>query len=121
MSQEEVAALNNAETCIMCGACYSACTVTALNKKYIGPPALLNEAHAYKDLRNREVAANLEAQTAAFRGQRGGILKVVAAECGETITEMKLDYLPAFDGMAAAGGRLYLTLQSGAVVCLEGE
>jgi succinate dehydrogenase / fumarate reductase iron-sulfur subunit len=41
MSAEEVAALNNAERCIMCGACYSACQVVAMNKKYIGPHALL--------------------------------------------------------------------------------
>lgn len=41
MSAEEVAALNDAEHCIMCGACYSACQVIALNKKYIGPHALL--------------------------------------------------------------------------------
>lgn len=40
MSQEEVDALLEAETCIMCGACYSACPVIATNKKYIGPHAL---------------------------------------------------------------------------------
>ncbi|MBS1251981.1 MAG: Succinate dehydrogenase iron-sulfur subunit [Anaerolineales bacterium] len=41
MSSEEVAALNKAETCIMCGACYSACQVIAMNKRYVGPHALL--------------------------------------------------------------------------------
>lgn len=41
VSPEEVEALHNAETCIMCGACYSSCQVIALNKKYIGPHALL--------------------------------------------------------------------------------
>lgn len=41
MSPAEVDALRSAETCIMCGACYSACQVVALNKKYIGPHALL--------------------------------------------------------------------------------
>jgi succinate dehydrogenase / fumarate reductase, iron-sulfur subunit len=41
MSPEEVKALENAERCIMCGACYSACQVVAMNKKYIGPHALL--------------------------------------------------------------------------------
>lgn len=41
MSPAEVAALENAETCIMCGACFSACQVVALNKRYIGPHALL--------------------------------------------------------------------------------
>lgn len=41
VTPEEVAALNNAETCIMCGACYSACQVVAMTKRYIGPHALL--------------------------------------------------------------------------------
>jgi len=41
VSPAEVKALNDAETCIMCGACYSSCQVIALNKKYIGPHALL--------------------------------------------------------------------------------
>jgi len=41
ISPEEVAELNKAETCIMCGACYSACTVVGTSKSYIGPHALL--------------------------------------------------------------------------------
>lgn len=40
MSPEEVEALLEAETCIMCGACYSACPVIATSKKYMGPHAL---------------------------------------------------------------------------------
>lgn len=41
VSPDEVEALHNAETCIMCGACYSACQVIGLSKEYIGPHALL--------------------------------------------------------------------------------
>jgi succinate dehydrogenase / fumarate reductase iron-sulfur subunit len=41
MSPEEVSAFENAETCIMCGACYSSCPIIAGNKEYIGPHALL--------------------------------------------------------------------------------
>ena len=41
VSPEEVEALHNAETCIMCGACYSSCQVIAMTKEYIGPHALL--------------------------------------------------------------------------------
>jgi succinate dehydrogenase / fumarate reductase iron-sulfur subunit len=41
ISPAEVAALNQAETCIMCGACYSACTVVGTSDNYIGPHALL--------------------------------------------------------------------------------
>lgn len=55
----EVAALNNAETCIMCGACYSACTVTALNKKYIGPHALLKAFLRVTDPRDSAAAERL--------------------------------------------------------------
>src|SRR5512136_273463 len=41
VSPEEVEAIHNAETCIMCGACYSSCQVIAMTKEYIGPHALL--------------------------------------------------------------------------------
>ncbi|MFW5692469.1 MAG: succinate dehydrogenase/fumarate reductase iron-sulfur subunit [Chloroflexota bacterium] len=41
MSPDEVAAMEFAETCIMCGACYSSCPIIAGNKSYIGPHALL--------------------------------------------------------------------------------
>lgn len=52
MTPAEVTALNNAEKCIMCGACYSACTVTAMNKNYIGPHALLKASLRVLDPRD---------------------------------------------------------------------
>jgi hypothetical protein len=96
--------------------------IVAGDKLYIaGPPVVLNEASAYKDLLNKEVRARRDEQTDAFRGQRGGVLQVVAAECGETITEIKLDYLPAFDGMAAAEGKLLVASADGRLVCYGRE
>jgi succinate dehydrogenase / fumarate reductase iron-sulfur subunit len=59
VSPEEVEALNNAETCIMCGACYSACQVVALNKKYIGPHALLKAFLRVLDPRDTAPAERL--------------------------------------------------------------
>jgi len=56
----EVDALNNAETCIMCGACYSACTVVAANKRYIGPHALLKAYLRVVDPRDTDVEARLQ-------------------------------------------------------------
>lgn len=41
MMPEEVAGMEQAETCIMCGACYSSCPVIAGNKEYLGPHAML--------------------------------------------------------------------------------
>ncbi len=57
---EEVAALNTAETCIMCGACYSACQVVAMNKQYIGPHALLKAFLRVIDPRDSAPAERLE-------------------------------------------------------------
>ena len=60
MSPEEVAALDKAETCIMCGACYSACTVVGTNKKYIGPHALLKSFMRVLDPRDAGAVERLE-------------------------------------------------------------
>ena len=60
ISPEEVDALNNAEKCIMCGACYSACTVVGSNKKYIGPHALLKSFLRVIDPRDAGVIERLE-------------------------------------------------------------
>lgn len=60
MSQEEVAALQDAEKCIMCGACYSSCQVIAMNKQYIGPHALLKSFLRTMDPRDSAPADRLE-------------------------------------------------------------
>jgi succinate dehydrogenase / fumarate reductase iron-sulfur subunit len=52
MSQEEVDALEQAETCIMCGACYSSCPVVAGNKAYVGPHALTKALQRILDPRD---------------------------------------------------------------------
>lgn len=59
VSPEEVRALDNAETCIMCGACYSACTVVGMTKKYIGPHALLKSFLRVIDPRDTIPSARL--------------------------------------------------------------
>lgn len=64
---EEVAVLDNAETCIMCGACYSACTVVAANKSYIGPHALLKAYLRVVDPRDTAIAERL-AEVAGYDG-----------------------------------------------------
>lgn len=60
VSPEEVKALNDAETCIMCGACYSSCQVIAMNKEYIGPHALLKAFLRVLDPRDTAPAERLE-------------------------------------------------------------
>jgi len=60
VSPEEVKALNRAETCIMCGACYASCPVVAMNKQYIGPHALLKAFLRVLDPRDSAPAERLE-------------------------------------------------------------
>ncbi|MBL7133685.1 MAG: PQQ-binding-like beta-propeller repeat protein [Phycisphaerae bacterium] len=56
----------------------------------------------------------------AFEGRKGGLLRVYAAEGGKMLTEQKLTAPPVLDGMIAAGGRIYMTLTDGKVVCMGG-
>ena len=54
----------------------------------------------------------------AYEGRMGGIVWAASALTGEKIAETKLSAAPAWDGMAVANGRLYISLQDGSVVCL---
>jgi hypothetical protein len=55
---------------------------------------------------------------ASFEGRMGGVLWAVSKETGEKITELKRGAWRVFDGMAAANGRLYVTLADDSVLCL---
>jgi hypothetical protein len=65
--------------------------------------------------------AQLAELPAALEGRKGGRLLAVSAEDGQLVAEHPLDAPPVFDGMAAAGGRLYLATGDGKVLCLHGR
>ncbi len=54
----------------------------------------------------------------AYEGRMGGILWAASASTGEKLAQYKLDAPPAWDGLAAAGGMLFLSLADGRVVCM---
>ncbi len=56
---------------------------------------------------------------AAWEGRKGGVLGAFSAADGSLIAEFDLPAPPVWDGMAAAGGRLVLSLSDGTVVCLR--
>jgi hypothetical protein len=49
---------------------------------------------------------------------RKGVLWVVAAQSGKRLSQVTFDHAPAFDGMAVAGGRAFIALENGSLVCL---
>ena len=57
----------------------------------------------------------------AFEGRKGALLWVISASDGRKLAEYNLESGPVWDGMAAAGGRLYLSMKNGRVLCLGGK
>jgi hypothetical protein len=55
---------------------------------------------------------------AAYEGRRGGAIWIVAARDGSRVAEYKLSSPAVWDGMAAAKGRLYVSMMDGRVLCL---
>jgi outer membrane protein assembly factor BamB len=55
---------------------------------------------------------------AAFEGRLGAKLWVVAAESGRRLEQYHLAALPAFDGLIAARGNLYLSTTDGRLLCI---
>jgi len=56
---------------------------------------------------------------AAFEGRRGARLAAVSADDGTILAKRGLDAPPVFDGLIAAGGRLFAALEDGSLVCLS--
>ena len=88
-----------------------------------GPPDLADETKMMGFLPGADDDANrqLKAQDQAWRGKRGGLLRVVSCETGEKLSEYKLESVPVFDGMSAAKGKLFLSTLDGKVVCVGGK
>ena len=64
--------------------------------------------------------ANEADARAGFEGKKGVFLRIVSAANGKTVSQIKLPALPSFDGMATAGGRIYISLKDGTVTCFGG-
>ena len=55
---------------------------------------------------------------ATFEGRSEAVLRAHSTADGSALTEHKLDAPPVFDGLIAAKGRLYLSLEDGTVLCM---
>ncbi|HUS92011.1 MAG TPA: PQQ-binding-like beta-propeller repeat protein [Phycisphaerae bacterium] len=84
-----------------------------------GPPDVADETKMLGFLPGAadDINRQLRAQDDAWRGKQGGLLRAVSVEDGRKLAEYKLDGVPIFDGMSAAGGKLLMSLTSGHVAC----
>ena len=83
-----------------------------------GPPALVDQTWAFFNLDDPKAKAALQAHADGLAGKKGGALWVLSARDGKKQAEVALASPPVFDGMAAAGGRLYVTTLDGKMVCV---
>ena len=58
---------------------------------------------------------------ATYEGTKGGLISVMSTSNAEKIAEQSLDSPPVWDGMAAANGRLYISLENGSLLSLKSE
>jgi len=57
----------------------------------------------------------------AFEGKEGIRLRAISTTDGAKLTDCPLDALPVHDGLAAAGGKLYLATKDGKLTCFAGQ
>ncbi len=56
-----------------------------------------------------------------LRNGSPALLMAISASDGTELAQYRLDSSPVFDGMAAAYGRLYISMEDGSLLCLAGE
>ena len=86
-----------------------------------GPPDVMDEDEAARRFGDPDIQAAVAEQHAALNGKRGVLLRAVSAADGSKLAEYKLDFMPIFDGLAAANGCLYFSTTDGKIVCLAGK
>ena len=86
-----------------------------------GPADVLDEEAIFADPHDPNIQARAAEQSAALKGSKGALLWAVSPGDGKRLCEIKLDAPPVWDGMAAAGGRLYLATTDGKVHCFSGQ
>jgi len=59
----------------------------------------------------------VEEYESAYAGELAGVLWLASSTDGRKLAEYKLDAAPAWDGMAVADGKVFISLSDGTVVC----
>ena len=80
---------------------------------------LLSREHLY--LAGAPDLAPDEGAYEAMIGKRGALFRVVSRADGSTLAEFEMNEAPIFDGLIAAGGKLYMTTMEGTLVCFGGK
>ena len=86
-----------------------------------GPRDVVDEKQMWGRSNDKEFQDKMAEQAAWFKGEHGGYLQVYSKKDGKKLAEIQLDSLPAFDGMIAARGALYMVTEDGSIVCYRSK
>lgn len=86
-----------------------------------GPADLIDEHKTLAAFDTPATQELLARQAAVLEGSEGASLWAVSTSGGKKLAEQKLDSLPVFDGMVAAGDRIYYATTDGRVIALGGK
>jgi outer membrane protein assembly factor BamB len=86
-----------------------------------GPPDLIDEEQAFRQINDPKVTRSLAEQAAALNGEKGALLLAVSVADGKELAQYDIESPPVFDGMAAAAGRLYMATVNGEVLCFRAD
>ncbi|MBL7134617.1 MAG: PQQ-binding-like beta-propeller repeat protein, partial [Phycisphaerae bacterium] len=82
-----------------------------------GPRDVVDEKKMWGRSNEDSFRQKMQEQAQWLKGKHGGLMQVFSKKDGKKLTQHKLDCLPAFDGLIAASGRLYMVTTDGKVVC----
>ncbi len=84
----------------------------------VGPPDVIDEEETFQKLTEKddEVQQLLAEQDRALNGSDGALLLAINTDTGEAVHGVQLSSLPEWDGLAAAGGQLFLSTKDGKVI-----
>jgi hypothetical protein len=86
-----------------------------------GPRDVADEKQLWGRSNEKVYQEKMALQAEWLRGKHGGVMQVFSKSTGRKLAEKKLQYLPAFDGLVAASGRLYMATECGSLVCYDGK
>jgi outer membrane protein assembly factor BamB len=86
-----------------------------------GPRDVVDERAMWGRSNETEYNEKMKLQAAWLEGKHGGFMQVYAKKDGKKLAEHKLGDLPAFDGMIAAEGSLYMTTAGGSLIRFNGN
>jgi len=86
-----------------------------------GPRDVVDEKQMWGRSNDNAFQQDMAEQAAWLRGEYGGVMQVFSKTDGKKLAEHPLESLPAFDGLIAANGSLYMVTNDGSILCYRGK